>query len=68
VTVNGEAVGSAELQEGWNDYSFDVTADIMRPGLNTITLVYSTTPRMAVPGFHGRNAVIAADRLQFQPK
>jgi hypothetical protein len=68
VAVNGEDIGSAELKEGWNDYSYDVPAHVLQPGFNAITLTYSTTPRLAIPDFHGRNAVIAADWLQFEPK
>jgi hypothetical protein len=68
VTVNGKDIGSAKLEEGWNDYAYGVPAGVLRPGFNSITFVYSTTPRLAIPDFHGRNAVIAADWLQFETK
>jgi hypothetical protein len=68
VTVNGTDVGSAKLEKGWNDYAYEVPASVLRPGFNSITFVYSTTPRLAIPDFHGRNAVIAADWLRFEPQ
>jgi hypothetical protein len=54
------------LVEGWSEYVFDIPKDGLRVGLNGIVLTYSSTPRMNVPGFHGRNAVLAVDWIDFR--
>ena len=66
LAVNGEEVGEKELVEGWSEYVFDVSEDHLRAGLNEIVLTYSVTPRMIVPDFHGRNAVLAVDWIDFR--
>ena len=50
-----------ELSERWAEYTFNVSADSLVAGLNTMTLLYSDTPRTIDPGFHGRNTSIALD-------
>ena len=66
LAVNGEEVGEKELVEGWSEYVFDVSEDHLRAGLNESVLTYSVTPRMIVPDFHGRNAVLAVDWIDFR--
>ncbi len=65
--VNGVTVGQAVLSSEWSEYSFEVPREVLRPGLNTLTVLYSATPRMTIPGFHGKNATIALDWLEFRP-
>jgi hypothetical protein len=65
--VNGVTVGQATLSSEWSEYSFEVPREVLRPGLNRLTVLYSVTPRMIIPGFHGRNATIALDWLEFRP-
>jgi hypothetical protein len=43
-----------------------VPKEILTVGLNTLTLVYSDTPRTIDPGFRGRNTAVAVDWLRFQ--
>lgn len=59
--VNREPVGTADLGPGWSEYRFAVPARVLRPGLNDLGLVYSTTPRAARPEYRGRNAAVAVD-------
>ena len=66
VHVNGHHVGTMELSEGWTEYTFDVRADSLVAGLNTITLLYSDTPGTIEPGFRGRNTSIALDWVRFE--
>ena len=66
VHVNGHHVGTMELSEGWTEYTFDVSADSLVAGLNTITLLYSDTPRTIEPGFRGRNTSIALDWVRYE--
>ena len=61
VHVNGHHVGTMELSERWAEYTFHVSADSLVAGLNTMTLLYSDTPRTIDPGFRGRNTSIALD-------
>jgi len=49
----------------WEEYAFDVPENAMVVGLNTLTLLYSDTPRTLDPGFHGRNTSIALDWVRF---
>ena len=65
--VNGNAVGEVELVAGWSHYDFQVPEAALHPGLNALTFVYSATPRMLIPGFRGRNTVMAVDWLRFVP-
>jgi hypothetical protein len=66
LAVNGKQAGERTLVEGWSEYVFDIPKDGLRVGLNGIVLTYSSTPRMNVPGFHGRNAVLAVDWIDFR--
>ena len=50
VHVNGHHVGTMELSERWAEYTFNVSADSLVAGLNTMTLLYSDTPRTIDPG------------------
>jgi hypothetical protein len=61
--VNNEVAGRVRLQPGWYEYRFFIEAAFLRPGLNAFALVYSATPRQIVPGFDGRNTVLAVDSL-----
>ena len=53
---------------GWSHYEFEMPESTFRPGLNDLTFVYSATPRMVIPDFHGKNAVMAVDWLRFTPR
>ena len=66
VHVNGHHVGTMELSERWAEYTFNVSADSLVAGLNTMTLLYSDTPRTIDPGFRGRNTSIALDWVGFE--
>ena len=66
VHMNGHHVGTMELSERWAEYTFDVSADSLVAGLNTMTLLYSDTPRTIDPGFRGRNTSIALDWVRFE--
>ena len=63
--VNGEIVGQQPLAAEWTEHAFDVPARLVRAGFNDVALVYSTTPREVIPGFHGRNAAARIDWLRF---
>jgi hypothetical protein len=65
--VNREPVGTAEVTPGWREYRFPVAAPLLRPGLNDLGLVYSTTPRQARPDEPGRNAAVAVDWVRVEP-
>ncbi|GMR22772.1 MAG: hypothetical protein BMS9Abin37_1145 [Acidobacteriota bacterium] len=66
VDVNGQAVGTMTLTAGWEEYAFDVPEDSLVLGLNTLTLLYSDTPRTLHPQFRGRNTSIALDWVRFE--
>jgi hypothetical protein len=65
VDVNGQSVGTMTLTAGWEDYAFDVSEDSLVVGLNTVTLLYSDTPRTLDAEFRGRNTSIALDWVRF---
>ena len=67
VGVNGQTVGIMALSDGWAEYAFNVPEDSLVVGLNTLTLLYSDTPRTLDPGFRGRNTSIALDWIHFEP-
>ncbi len=64
--VNGHVLGEHELRDGWSGYRFDLDREVVRPGINQLTFVYSATPRVVIPDFHGRNATVAVDWIKFQ--
>jgi hypothetical protein len=66
--VNREPVGTADLAPGWAEYAFSIPARVLRPGLNDVGLVYSTTPREARPEYGGRNAAVAVDWIVLRRK
>ena len=66
--VNGHTVGSELLSDEWSEHSFDVPSKALTVGLNTLTFVYSTTPRAIDPAFRGKNTAVAVDRLRFVPQ
>jgi len=66
--VNGNTVGSMKLSEAWAEFTFEVPGDAVVTGLNTLTLLYSDTPRTLDPAFRGRNTSIALDWVRFDPK
>jgi len=66
VDVNGHTVGTMALASGWAEYAFDVPENSLVVGLNTLTLLYSETPRTLDPEFRGRNASIALDWVRFE--
>jgi len=68
VGVNGQTVGIMALSDGWAEYAFNVPEDSLVVSLNTLTLLYSDTPRTLDPGFRGRNTSIALDWVHFEPK
>ena len=68
VDVNGQTVGTMALSHEWTEHAFEVPAESVVVGLNTLALVYSDTPRTLDPGFHGRNASIALDWIRFEPR
>jgi hypothetical protein len=63
VEVNGQAAGELDLAPEWTSHTVRVSAEAVRPGLNDIALVFSATPRRDVPGYRGRDAAAAVDRL-----
>jgi hypothetical protein len=63
LAVNGTPVGRAELTREWKEHEFSIDKRLIRPGLNTLLLTYSLTPRQVDPDFRGRNAVAAIDYL-----
>ena len=63
LAVNGTPVGRAELTREWKEHEFSIEQRLIRPGLNTLLLTYSLTPRQVDPDFRGRNAVAAIDYL-----
>ena len=63
VEVNGAVVATVTLPPAWTDVSFVVPEASLRPGFNEVALVYAATPREVVPGYEGRDAAIALDRL-----
>jgi hypothetical protein len=65
--VNREPVGSADVGAGWAEYRFAVPSRILRPGLNDLGILYSTTPRQARPEVAGRNAAVAVDWIALKP-
>jgi hypothetical protein len=65
--VNREPVGTADVGAGWAEYRFTVPSRVLRPGLNDLGLIYSTTPRQARPDVAGRNAAVAVDWIAFSP-
>jgi len=64
--VNGNPSGAAELSPGWKEYVFSVPAGSLQAGFNGFLLSYSTTPRLANPDFHGKNAVVAVDWIELR--
>ena len=66
--VNGNTVGLMKLSEAWAEFTFEVPWDAVVMGLNTLTLLYSDTPRTLDPAFRGRNTSIALDWVRFEPK
>lgn len=64
--VNGAGVGEADLTPGWNLCRFKVPEAALKPGLNTFTLAYSTTPKRSIPGYHGKNAAVSVDWLRLE--
>ena len=65
VHVNGHHLGTMKLSERWEEYTFNVSADSLVAGFNTMTLLYSDTARTIDPGFRGRNTSIALDWVRF---
>jgi hypothetical protein len=63
VEVNGAVVATVTLPPEWTDVSFVVPEASLQPGFNEVALVYAATPREVVPGYLGRDAAIALDRL-----
>jgi hypothetical protein len=61
--VNRQPLGKVDLKPGWAEYRFAVPEGLVRPGLNDLGLVFSTTPREARPDYQGRNAAVAVDTL-----
>lgn len=61
--VNRQPLGKMDVKRGWAEYRFAVPEGLVRPGLNDLGLVFSTTPREARPDYAGRNAAVAVDRL-----
>jgi hypothetical protein len=59
--VNRHPVGVVDVRPGWSEYEFAVPDGLVRPGLNDLGLIYSTTPREGRPGYAGRNAAVAVD-------
>jgi hypothetical protein len=59
--VNRHPVGVVDVRPGWSEYEFTVPDGLVRPGLNDLGLIYSTTPREGRPGYAGRNAAVAVD-------
>jgi hypothetical protein len=64
VEVNGVVAATVTLPPAWTEVPFVVPEDALRPGFNEVALVYSTTPREAVPGYEGRDSAIALDWLR----
>jgi hypothetical protein len=64
--VNREPAASVDVVPGWSDYPFALPARLLRPGLNDLGLLYSTTPRQAQPGRPGRNAAVAVDWIELR--
>ena len=64
LSVNGESLGTRQLEAGWGDYHFDVAGRFWQRGINEVLLTYSTTPYREDPGYRGPNAVIAAEYLE----
>jgi hypothetical protein len=58
---NGEMLEAQRCMPGWSEYAFAVPERLVRLGFNDVALVYSTTPRETIAGFHGRNAAVAVD-------
>lgn len=64
--VNGQVVGQAQLEAGWQDYRFSVPARVLKPGLNDFAFAFSTTPRRADPDYHGKDAVLCVKSLRLR--
>lgn len=64
--AGGESVGVAALRTEWHEVTFLLPARILAPGINDLSLSYSTTPADIDPDFRGRNAAVAVDWIQFR--
>lgn len=65
VELNGTALGEADLRPEWQDLTFAAPADLVRPGLNDLALVFSATPRGHLPGYHGKDSAAVVDSLHW---
>jgi hypothetical protein len=64
--AGGEKVGEAALRGEWQEVRFLLPARLLSPGVNDLSLHFSTTPAEVVPGFRGRNAAAAVDWIRFR--
>ncbi len=65
VEVGGQSIGEVALQTEWRDVSLFLPAHLVLPGVNDLTLRYSTTPADVVPDLAGRNAAVAVKSIRF---
>lgn len=66
VEVNTRPAGEVDLTAEWADHVVAIPEEALRRGLNDVALVFSATPRRDIPGYHGRDAAAAVDRVSFR--
>jgi len=66
VELNGRSLGRTALTPQWGEYAFEVPEEAVRPGLNDLALVWSTSPRAAFPEHRGKDAAAAVDWVSFR--
>jgi hypothetical protein len=64
--LNGHPLGEVELGASWSEPAVAVPASAVRGGFNDLALLYSATPREALPDHRGRNAAIAVDAVRLE--
>ena len=63
--VNGQVAGETPLSPEWTEQAFRVPASMLRSGFNEVALLFSTSPRLASPDQHGKDAAAAVDSLRW---
>jgi hypothetical protein len=64
--LNDVRLGGAVPAAGWGEHLFDVPPELLRSGLNRLTLRYPRTPNQARPDRRGPNAVLALESLRLE--
>ncbi len=62
--LSGRELGELALSAEWTELRFAVPADAIRPGFNTLDLVWLATARTDVPGWTGPNTAAAVDSVR----